>query len=55
MDGDDLAWPIDLGYIVCDACFDKRCADCIGLTHTRPFCGHRCGFLMTIKGERDVE
>lgn len=50
--GLDLPWPIDLGYIVCDPCFDGNCADCIGLTHTRPFCGHRCPWLEVID---DVE
>lgn len=45
MDGDE---PPDLGYVFCDPCLDRACANCIGLTHTRPFCGHRCGYLETI-------
>ena len=49
-DDEPLPWPFDLGYIVCNACLDHDCANCIGLTHSRPFCGHLCGWLETIKG-----
>lgn len=55
MDGDE---PPDIGYIVCDPCFERDCANCIGLTHTRPFCGHRCGWLDALpepKGDLYVE
>ena len=40
--------PVDIGYVVCDPCLDRDCAGCIGLTQTRPLCGHRCGWLEVI-------
>lgn len=47
MHGPDPAAPAEpLPYVVCDPCLDGDCASCIGLTRTRPFCGHRCGYLL---------
>jgi len=49
MDGPEPAGPDEvIPYIKCDACIDGDCANCIGLTHTRPFCGHRCKWLEVI-------
>lgn len=45
--------PLDIGYVVCGPCFDRDCANCIGLTRTRPFCGHRCGWLEVLDDEGD--
>jgi len=49
VDGSEPAVPAEaIPYILCDPCIEGDCAQCIGLTHSRPFCGHRCGFLEVI-------
>jgi len=52
VDGPEPAVPDEvIPYVLCDPCIDSDCANCIGLTHTRPFCGHRCGWLEVINDD----